>query len=232
MSMPSGDKPDGADILVAHAAKPHTLLKSAMKSQPSKGSHLYLLLILLALPFIFIAPFLAIRYFVNYRVHIFDPSNPSAGLPEDRTMQYQGQTIQLSKAYRDFDEYKNDPMNIAPAETARVQQLVTAAGISKSYPDREKLYAAISQIEFPGYGMSTFGERSQADGTILAGFSIEIPRANQERIIVYQLKGNGYVLLDDFVGSPEISEVRLQTGQLTYHDERGKLILTRPLQSK
>src|SRR5437762_13346553 len=85
----------------------------------------------LLLPFLLIAPFLVIRYFVNYRVHIFDPSNPSAGSADDRTIQYQGQTIQLSKAYRDFDEYKNDPMNIAPAETARVQQLVTDAPIAQ-----------------------------------------------------------------------------------------------------
>src|SRR5881392_2665125 len=96
---------------------------------------------LFLLPFLLIAPFLAIRYFVNYRVHIFDPSNPSAGSEEDRTIQYQGQAIQLSRAYRDFDEYKNDPMNISPAETGRVQQLVSSAPISQTYSSREKLFA-------------------------------------------------------------------------------------------
>jgi len=201
-----------------------------MRSPPVKSSAPWWLLLLL--PFLFIAPYLAIRYFVNYHVHIFDPSNPSAGSADDRTIQYQGQTIQLSKAYRDFDEYKNDPMNIAPAETARVQQLVTAAPIAQSYSNREKLYSAISQIEFPGYGMSTFGERPQANGTVLAGFSIEIPRADRERIIVYQLRNGTYTLLDDFIGPSNISEVRLQSGQLTYHDPQGKLLLTRPLASK
>src|SRR5215212_3020559 len=92
--------------------------------------------LLLLIPLLFIAPYLAIRYFTNYRVHIFDPSNPSAGSAEDRTIQYQGQTIQLTKAYRDFDEYKNDPMNIAPAETARVQQLVNSAPVAVSYSSR------------------------------------------------------------------------------------------------
>ena len=201
-----------------------------MRSPPIKSSYPWWPLLLL--PFLLIAPFLAIRYFVNYRVHIFDPSNSSAGSADDRTVQYQGQTIQLSKAYSDFDEYKNDPMNIAPAETGRVQQLVTAAPISQTYPNREKLYSAISQIEFPGYGMSTFGEKPQPDGIVLAGFSIEIPRADRERIIVYQLRNGIYRLLDDFTGPTDTSEVRLQGGQLTYHDPQGKLVVSRPLTSK
>ena len=33
-------------------------------------------------------------------------------------MKYRGETIKLSKAYYDFDEYKNDPNNIHPSENA------------------------------------------------------------------------------------------------------------------
>src|ERR1051325_4016159 len=49
------------------------------------------------------------------------------------TIGYQAQTIKLSKAYGSFDEYKNDPNNIAPSENARVQKLVTQAHVRVSY---------------------------------------------------------------------------------------------------
>jgi hypothetical protein len=43
---------------------------------------------------------------------------------------YRGEKIKLSKPYRDYDEYKNDPDNIHPSETARVQGLVMSAPIA------------------------------------------------------------------------------------------------------
>src|SRR5262245_46857241 len=38
-------------------------------------------------------------------------------------VEYRGEKIKLSKYYSDYDSYKNDPDNIAPSETTRVQQL-------------------------------------------------------------------------------------------------------------
>ncbi|HEV8607334.1 MAG TPA: hypothetical protein VGQ99_18500 [Tepidisphaeraceae bacterium] len=186
---------------------------------------LYIILALLAL-----APVIAVVLIAKYKLPALYSAASAAA--SDRTIQYRGQTIQLSKAYTDFDDYKNDPNNIAPTETSRVQQLVSSAPISPTYPTRESLFAAISQIEFPGYGVTCFAEKPQPDGAILTGFSIEIPRADRERIIVYQLKSGTFTLLDDFTGPPDISEARLQNRQLSYYDMQGKLILSRPLPSR
>lgn len=99
---------------------------------------------------------------------------------------YQGQTIKLSKAYFDFDQYKNDRDNIAASETVRVQTLVAAAPIAHSFADRRSIIGETSEIEFPGYGMGGFTSDPQPDGTELFGVSIEIPRADKERYIVFR----------------------------------------------
>jgi hypothetical protein len=189
---------------------------------------IYITLAILAL-----VPIGAVVYVGKYVVPtLYSAAKTTAASGNDNTIQYRGQTIQLSKAYVDFDEYKNDPNNIAAGETERVQQLVATAPILATYPTREALVTAIMEVEFPGYGMTAFGESPQADGSVLTGFSIEIPRADRERIIVFQLKNGSYRLLDDFVGPSDIMKVRLGSGQLQYYNAGQKLVLTRAVSAK
>ena len=159
---------------------------------------------------------------------MYSAAKATATLGKEDSVEYRGQRIQLSKAYADFDEYKNDANNIAAGETERVQQLVESAPIGASYPDRESLVKGVFEIQFPGYGLSSFAETPLADGSVLSGFAIEIPRAERERILVFQLKNGNYKLLDDFLG-PRVMKVELGNGRLNYYDLRGKILLTRPV---
>src|SRR5437867_2225591 len=152
---------------------------------------LYIVLAVLAL-----VPIVAVVLVGKYMVpKIYSAAKATAASGKDNTIDYRGQTIQLSKSYADFDEYKNDPNNIAASETERVKQLVETAPIAASYPNRESLVKAVMEIQFPGYGLSSFGESPQADGSALSGFAIEIPRAERERIVVFQLKNGNHRLL-------------------------------------
>src|SRR5438132_8339325 len=163
---------------------------------------IYVVLAVLAL-----GPIVALVLVGKYMVpKIYSAAKATAAMGGDNTIQYRGQTIQLSKAYADFDEYKNDPNNIALSETERVKQLVETAPIAMSYPDRESLVKAVFEIQFPGYGMSMFGESPQSDGSVLSGFAIEIPRAERERIVVFQLKNRSYRLIDDFLAPAGVME--------------------------
>jgi hypothetical protein len=101
---------------------------------------------------------------------------------------YRGEKIKLTKAYADYAAYKNDPENIHPSETERVQALVLGAPIAKAFGSRLEAAKAIGQIVFPGYGGGGFVEQSQPDGTVLMGFSVEIPRASRTRYFVFQGK--------------------------------------------
>src|SRR4030095_3424716 len=101
---------------------------------------------------------------------------------------YRGEKIKLTKAYADHDDYKNDPENIHPSETERVQRLVLGAPIARTFASRLEASKAVGQIAVPGYGSGGFVEQSQADGSVLMGFSVEVPRADKERYFVFQGK--------------------------------------------
>ena len=199
-----------------------------MPAKQSIPNWLYAVLAVLAL-----APIISVVLIGRYMVpRMYSAAKEASKLGKEETIDYRGQTIRLSKAYSDFDEYKNDPNNIAASETERVQQLVETAPIAKEFPTRESMIAAVSEIEFPGYGLTIFGDVTQGDGTVLSGFSIEIPRGERERVIVFQFKKDSYKLLDDFLGPSDVMEMRVQSGQIQYLNARQQLILSRPVAKK
>ena len=144
-------------------------------------------------------------------------------------MEYRGEKIKLSKKYSDFSDYKNDPENIHPSETARVQRLVTEAPIAHSFSNRLDVFKATGKIQFPGYGAGS-GEGQRADGSPLLVVVIEIPRAGKDRYIVFQERQGAYELVDDFVGA-EIApplRIREQDGAYVYYAQGGKEAFRRP----
>jgi hypothetical protein len=148
-----------------------------------------------------------------------------------KEIDYRGEKIRLTRAYTDYDEYKNDPKNIDPAETERVQRLVLAAPIANTFGSRLEASKAIGQIAFPGYGSGGFIEQSQADGSVLMGFSVEIPRANKERYFVFRGKDGVYTLVDDFVhpdAAGLLHAVTRRGNDLVFTSIDGKEALVRP----
>ena len=144
-------------------------------------------------------------------------------------IEYRGERVQLSKWYFDYDDYKNDPENIAPFERARVRRLVAAAPIDRMFDSRMKMLTALSALRFPGYGSTQFGERSLADGTLLTGFSVEVPMADQERVLVFRGRDGVYTLADDFVApaEPPISSVQQEGDDFVYCTRQGQQVLRR-----
>lgn len=148
---------------------------------------------------------------------------------------YRGEKIKLTKAYADFDDYKNDPENIDPSETERVQRLVLGAPIAKTFGSRLDASKAIGQIAFPGYGSGGFVEQSQEDGSVLMGFSVEVPRASKERYFVFQGKNGAYTLVDDFVHPDTaglLRSVSRRGNDLVFTSIDGKEALVRPYVAK
>jgi hypothetical protein len=148
------------------------------------------------------------------------------------TMDYQGQKIKLSKFYLSFEDYKDDPDNIAPSENGRVAQLVEQAPIQRQFPDRKELIDALFEIKFPGYGFGSYPASTQPDGTTLEMYSIEIPRTDRNRYFTFQKSNGIYTLVDDFLDSGMgllDNKVRLENGLLVYSLENGKRTVTHPL---
>ena len=154
--------------------------------------------------------------------------------PSDE-IDYRGEKIKLTKAYADYDEYKNDPENIHPSESERVQRMVLSAAIAGTFRSRLKASKAIGEIAFPGYGIGGFVEQSQEDGSVLMGFSVEVPRASKDRYFVFQGRDGVYTLIDEFVQletTPLLNSVIRRGNELVFTSIAGKEALVRPYVSK
>ena len=149
-------------------------------------------------------------------------------------MPYGNAEIGLSREYSDYDEYKNDPNNIAPDERERAANLVRSAPLPRTVPDVKQVIHAVSDVVFPGYGSTQFGQKGLPDGTSLLGFSVEVPTAAQERLIVYRCQPQGCYLADDAVVSDKlpIIEVVLAGSELVYRSHDHRELLRRPLRHR
>jgi len=143
-------------------------------------------------------------------------------------VEYRGERIELSRLYLDYDVYKNDPENIAAAETERVIRLVSTTPIAREFESFEEVVHAVFELKFPGYGLMSFGETDQG-GFTLVGFGVEVPRAGQNRILVFVGKDGRYTLEDDFVAATElfIEGVKTEAMEFVFYDGRGKEVLRR-----
>src|SRR5262249_25670763 len=150
-------------------------------------------------------------------------------------VEYRGEKIKLTTADATYSDYKNDPENIDPSATERVQRLVLDATIAKTFGSRLKASQAIAQIAFPGYGFGGFAEQSQADGGVLTGFFVEVPRARKDRYFVFEGKGGVYTLIDDFLcpdTAGSLGSVIRRGNDLVFTSIHGKEALIRPYVAK
>jgi hypothetical protein len=152
-------------------------------------------------------------------------------LPSD--IEYQGEKIKLTKYYLSFEDYKDDPDNIDPSETKRVERLVTQTPIGHHFAGRKELARALVEVKFPGYGLGFAGKQTQPADKVLELSSVEIPKAERNRYLVFEEKNGSFSLIDDFVApsAPEIMQVRQENGILVYSTRSGQRVLTRPVKS-
>jgi hypothetical protein len=107
---------------------------------------------------------------------------------------YRGETIPVSRTYVDFHDYRDDPDNLPRRVWAQVADLVKGAPVGRIYPKREDAFDALFKLMFPGYGYS-----AMMLNTPIALYSLEIPKAGEDRFIVYVPRNGSWVLLDDFI---------------------------------
>jgi hypothetical protein len=141
---------------------------------------------------------------------------------------YRGQNFKLAHMYWSWEGYKSDP-EIAPDQLAAAQKAVETGPLTPVYPDRWSMIQGTGDLDFPGFGMAVFGERPQADGSVLAGIAVSVPQANKDRVVVYRGRNGKYTLVDDFVWSPEgaIMGVRDKDGKLEYSALDGGVVVVR-----
>jgi hypothetical protein len=152
-----------------------------------------------------------------------------SGASMSDSIEYRGKRIRLSKAYSDYDDFKDDPSNIAASETGRVQAMVGGAALAPSYTTFEDMVRAVLALKFPGYGAGRFMLAPQPDGSELFGFMVEIPRSGKNRYIVYRGRQGSFQLTDDFqaADTPLILRVEERDGEFLYSTIEGQLVVSR-----
>ena len=143
------------------------------------------------------------------------------------TIQYRGETFDLSRAYSSYEDYKDDPNNLATNELSRIERAITNAPFPSSFASEVDLARAVLHLKFPGYGCGGRGSFPQSDGSTCSVFSVEIPMRDRERYFIGRNFAGKVSVIDDFVmalGTNAITQVRIDGGRLLYYDGRGALL--------
>jgi hypothetical protein len=143
------------------------------------------------------------------------------------TIEYRGMHFKMRKFYADYEDYKEDPNNLDTNELTHIEAVMLGAQISTNYDTRKQFIRAMFDMKFPGYGLEQFGEKQQADGSILSMFSVDIPQRDKDRYFVARNFGHGFTIVDDFVASSAsnaIFRAALTGNKLDYFDEGGQVV--------
>src|SRR4051794_936194 len=86
-------------------------------------------------------------------------------MPGDDSFEWRGQRFKMTRAFRDYDDYKNASDNIDPADIARIEKIMSEAKLPNSFSNKTNFFLAALQLKFPGYGFgSRIDEQKQPDG--------------------------------------------------------------------
>ena len=143
------------------------------------------------------------------------------------TIEYRGEHFKMGKTFWSYEDYKDDPNNLNTNGLSHIEAVMIGANIGTNFDTREQFVHAVFSMKFPGYGLSQFGEKQQADGSMLSMFSVEIPQRDKDRYFVARMAGSHLTLVDDFVASSVsnvISKVTLEGMSLHYYDGSGSLV--------
>ncbi|TFV93978.1 hypothetical protein [Massilia horti] len=144
-------------------------------------------------------------------------------------VEYQGQRIQLSRAYADFDEYKNDVKNLSVKQAGQVEALMQKTRFGPSFANAQALDNALAELQFPGYGMFYANQLGAHIDTMLELAYVEIPMKDRNRYVVLEkTPTGGFRVVVDFIAgaTPEITRVhRGSDGKLVFTDSTGTKIV-------
>lgn len=133
----------------------------------------------------------------------------------------------MSKAFRSYEDYKDDPNNLPTNELGRIERAITNAPFPSRFQSQVDLARAVLHLRFPGYGCGGRGAYPLSDGTTCSVFSVEIPMTGRERFFVGRTSGKEVAVLDDFVlnlGTNEITQVKIDGTRIRYYDQQGALL--------
>ena len=147
-------------------------------------------------------------------------------------LDYRGEKFKVSRRLQ-VAGFLVRPERILSSEAERAQKLILDAPIAPTFKSRDEIDNAVAAIMFPSSEIAVYGEQTQTDGSKIAMWSVEVPRFNEDRFLVFQKKAGGYKLVDDFelgrfkgwnAGDGWVIRVSLESGQIEYRSSDGTLL--------
>jgi len=152
-----------------------------------------------------------------------------AAEPQLKFVEYRGQRFDLSKAYDDFHDYKDDQGNLTPAQVQRAESLMRSAKFGPRFKTGSELSAALAALEFPGYGLFYANQLGAHVDPKLELVYVEMPDRNLNRYIALERQADGSLLVvADFVAAAEPEIVRVKrgaSGSLEFHQQNGNVVV-------
>ena len=152
-----------------------------------------------------------------------------AAEPQLKFVEYQGRRFDLSKAYDDFHDYKDDQGSLTPAQIQRAESLMRSAKFGPRFKTSGELNAALAALEFPGYGLFCANQLGAHVDPKLELVYVEVPVRNLNRYIALERQADGALLVvADFVAAAEPEIVRVKrgaSGSLEFHQRNGKVVV-------
>lgn len=146
------------------------------------------------------------------------------------TVDYMGNRISLSRAYVDFDEYKDDPKNLPRQSIRRAESIMRSVPFGPNFANTAALSQELDRIQFPGYGSFYANQLGGRLDPSLELVYIEIPGGKLNRYFALERAENGTLrVVADFVASalPEIARVHRRNGALSFESQQGAPIVVR-----
>src|SRR5262249_26209833 len=117
-------------------------------------------------------------------------------------------------------------------EIPRIEQVMTNAPVPATFKTSEEFMRFVSfNLEFPGYGESSMAGKGD-DGSTLLFEAVEIPRRDEDRLLVARESSGQLQLVDDFVfktATNEIDSLKLEKQTLRYFDSKSRLLREKDL---
>lgn len=106
-------------------------------------------------------------------------------------VEWRGQKFKLKQKYLDYEEYKSDTDQIAPAEVERVKQFMLSISVPKSTSSEKELRESLRQMRFPGFGSTYGGMVKDEQGNRYILNEYEIPQKQEQRTLLYRVEEDG-----------------------------------------
>lgn len=134
------------------------------------------------------------------------------------TIEYQGEKFCLSRAFNDYDAYKEATDNIDPQEFDRIEATILSARILKEFSSKMEFVLAALKLAFPGFGFGGLEDQENVHTV-----TIEIPHKDAYRYITALERNGRWHVVDDFKGPIAYggTTVQIEHGQLIYKTHKG-----------